>query len=284
MASLDEIRKLQKRARDKEYRLRKQGASQGNIAQVSPRQDWSAVKSMNSKQRNAYAKKLGNFNKKAKLVGSVSGDVIPRKYLDQASRLIAEHNKFVRKEAKRIQGIAPDLWAQYVETQKGVLKTDGIGGLLTTIDVKKMNNPRSLEAAKARVKRYEKRNKRDFAFYRKIQKKNMRAMMNTLGLYDLSELVRTMSAEQFDVLSSVLPTWDRLTPEYYAGGTKAAGMPEYDDIRSYVYKAMALNEPDEAAVYSALDAKKEARDKKGRRLAKAAATRAKNKALKQSRK
>ena len=284
MASLDEIRKLQKRARDKEYRLRKQGASQGNIAQVSPRKDWAEVKAMNARQRNSYAKKLSNWNTKARFVGSVSGDVIPRKYLDQASHLIAERNRFIRKETKRIQGIAPDLWAQYQEKQKGVLKSGGIGGLLSPIDLRKLEPPRSLEAAKARVKRYEKRNKHDFAYYRKIQQKNMRTMMNKLGLYDLSELVRSMSSEQFDVLSSVLPTWERLTLEYYAGGTKAAGTPEYDDIRSYVYKAASFNEPDAAAAYSRLDAERAARDKKGRRLARAAETRAKNKALKQRRK
>lgn len=267
MATLDDVRVLQKRARDKEYRIRKQGASQANIVQVSPRKNWSEVKGMTKQQLNAYARRLNSFNKNSRYVGSASGDVIPKKFLTQANKLIREHNKFVASEVKRIQGIAPELWEQYREKQRGILKNDGIGGLLTPIDVSKLAKPRSLDVAKRRVKSFEKRSRRTYNFYRKIQRKNMQAMMNQLGLYDLSDLVRSMTNEQFDVLSSVLPIWERLSPEYYAKG-ESAGTPQYDDVRAYVYKAYAVGsgKPD-VDIYTKLDAGIKARSKRARKRA-----------------
>lgn len=259
--SLDDIRTLQKRTRDKEYRLRKQGASQDSIDKVSPRESWGTVKAMTPVQRMRYAKQLNRFNKKGAYVGSVSGDVIPKSYITQSRKLIKAHNKFVESETKRIQGIAPDLWEQYRARQIGILAHEAsIGGLLTPIDVRKMVAPRSLEVAKRRVKNFEARNKRKFSFYRRIQRKNMTAMLNELGLYDLSELVRRMSNDQFDVLSSVLPTWEVLTVHY---ADVSSGNEEYADVRSYVYKASMLGKKDYKRSLAGLERNRAKRNAKG---------------------
>lgn len=266
MASLDAVRKLQKRTRDKEYRLRKQGAGQNKIDEVSPRKTWREVKAMTPAQLNSYARQLNTFNKKCSYVGSESGDVIPKAYISQAKKLIRAHNKFVQAETSRIQGIAPGLWTQYRSRQKGLLAhEESIGGLLTPIDVSKMTKPRSLAVAKRRVRNFEARSKHKFAFYRKIQKRNMITMLNTLGLYDLSEMVRTMKNSQFDVLSSVLPTWERLSPEYV--DKSAAAQDAYEDIRSYVYKAAALNLKDERAAYVRYEKNRAVREQRGRKRA-----------------
>lgn len=259
--SLDDIRTLQKRTRDKEYRLRKQGASQKSINKVSPRESWGSVKAMTPVQRMSYAKQLDRFNKKGAYVGSASGDVIPKSYITQSRKLIKAHNKFVASETKRIQGIAPDLWEQYRARQIGILAHEAsIGGLLTPIDVRKMVAPRSLEVAKRRVKNFEARNKRKFSFYRRIQRENMTAMLNKLGLYDLSELVLRMSNDQFDVLSSVLPTWEVLTV-YYADDS--SGNEEYADVRSYVYKAYMLGKKDYKRSLAGLERNRAKRNAKG---------------------
>lgn len=259
--SLDDIRTLQKRTRDKEYRLRKQGASQDSINKVSPRESWGSVKAMTPVQRMRYAKQLDRFNKKGAYIGSVSGDVIPKSYITQSRKLIKEHNKFVASETKRIQGIAPDLWEQYRARQIGILAHEAsIGGLLAPIDVRKMVSPRSLEVAKRRVKNFEARNKRKFSFYRRIQRENMTAMLNELGLYDLSELVRRMSNDQFDVLSSVLPTWEILTVHY---ADISAGNEEYADVRSYVYKASMLGKKDYKRSLAGLERNRAKRNAKG---------------------
>lgn len=259
--SLDDIRTLQKRARDKEYRLRKQGASQESIDKVSPRESWGGVKAMTPAQRMRYAKQLDRFNKKGAYVGSVSGDVIPKSYITQSRKLIKAHNKFVASETKRIQGIAPDLWEQYRARQMGILAHEAsIGGLLTPIDVRKMVAPRSLEVAKRRVKNFEARNKRKFSSYRRIQRENMTAMLNELGLYDLSELVRRMSNDQFDVLSSVLPTWEVLTVHY---ADVSFGNEEYADVRSYVYKASMLGKKDYKRSLAGLERNRAKRNAKG---------------------
>lgn len=259
--SLDDIRRLQKRTRDKEYRLRKQGASQESIDKVSPRESWGSVKAMTPVQRRRYAKQLDRFNKKGAYVGSASGDVIPKSYITQSRKLIKAHNKFVASETKRIQGIAPDLWEQYRARQIGILAhAASIGGLLTPVDVRKMAAPRSLEVAKRRVKTFEARNKRKFSFYRRIQRENMTAMFNELGLYDLSELVRRMSNDQFDVLSSVLPTWEVLTVHY---ADVSSGNEEYADVRSYVYKASMLGKKDYKRSLAGLERNRAKRNAKG---------------------
>ena len=129
--SLDDIRIFQKRTRDKEYRLRRQGASQESIDKVSPRESWGSVKAMTPAQRRRYATRLDRFNKKGAYVGSASGDIIPKSYITQSRKLIKAHNKFVASETKRIQGIAPDLWEQYRARQIGILAHEAsIGGLL----------------------------------------------------------------------------------------------------------------------------------------------------------
>lgn len=259
--SLDDIRTLQKRTRDKEYRLRKQGASQESIDKVSPRESWGSVKAMTPVQRRRYAKQLDRFNKKGAYVGSVSGDVIPKSYITQSRKLIQAHNKFVASETKRIQGIAPDLWEQYRARQIGILAHEAsIGGLLTPVDVRKMVAPRSLEVAKRRVKNFEARNKRKFSFYRRIQRENMTAMLNELGLYDLSELVRRMSNDQFDVLSSVLPAWEVLTVHY---ADVSSGNEEYADVRAYVYKASMLGKKDYKRSLAGLERNRAKRNSKG---------------------
>lgn len=259
--SLDDIRALQKRTRDKEYRLRKQGASQESINQVSPRESWGTVKAMTPVQRRRYAKQLDRFNKKGAYVGSASGDIIPKSYIAQSRKLIKAHNKFVASETKRIQGIAPDLWEQYRARQIGILAHEAsIGGLLTPVDVRKMVAPRSLEVAKRRVKNFEARNKRKFSFYRRIQRENMTSMLNELGLYDLSELVRRMSNDQFDVLSSVLPTWEVLTVHY---ADVSSGNEEYADVRSYVYKASMLGKKDYKRSLAGLERNRAKRNAKG---------------------
>lgn len=259
--SLDDISTLQKRTRDKEYRLRKQGASQESIDKVSPRESWGSVKAMTPVQRRRYAKQLDRFNKKGAYVGSASGDVIPKSYITQSRKLIKAHNKFVASETKRIQGIAPDLWEQYRARQIGILAHEAsIGGLLTPIDVRKMVAPRSLEVAKRRVKNFEARNKRKFGFYRRIQRENMTAMLNELGLYDLSELVRRMGNDQFDVLSSVLPTWEVLTVHY---ADVSSGNEEYADVRSYVYKASMLGKKDYKRSLAGLERNRAKRNAKG---------------------
>ena len=262
MATLDDVRKLQKRARDKEYRLRTQGADQANIDKVSPRVGWGEVKGMSKAQLNTYAKQLDRFNKKARYVGSESGDVIPTKYIDQVTRMVKEQNKFVRRETKRIKGLAPDLWNQYRASQQGVLaREEAVGGLLTPVDPRKLERPRSLNVAKRRVKSYKKMRKHDFDFYRRIQRKNMVSMLQTLNQYDLAELVRNMSADRFDVLSSILPTWDLLSIEYYDPSSQSAA---YEDVRAYVYKAHALNrKTPESKIIDNLERNREARQRRG---------------------
>ena len=164
------------------------------------------------------------------------------------------------------------MWEQYRAHQKGLLAhEESIGGLLTPIDVDKMTEPRSLAVAKRRVKNFEARNKHKFAYYRKIQKRNMMTMLDTLGLSDLSELVRNMTPDQFDVASSVLPIWELMSVEYVSAesrdpGTRVRPMSSdaFEDIRSYLYKAHAIGGGyDELKVIARLDKTRQKREMAG---------------------
>ena len=61
-----DVSRVQKRARDKEYRLRKQGASREAIAAISPRKSWAEIKAMSPSQQQAYAKRVDTWNRKAR--------------------------------------------------------------------------------------------------------------------------------------------------------------------------------------------------------------------------
>ena len=235
-----DVARIQKRTRDKEYRLRKQGANQGAIAGVSPRKPWSEVKAMSRSQQQRYAKQLDRWNKTSKYTGVSSGNVIPTKLIDQGKRLQAKRNQFIAGERARIQAIAPKEWEQFYEPREGILgKGQGIMGLLAPVDVSKMEPPQSVEVAKRRIKRFEERNKHKFNWYRKRQRSSMEQMLWKLDQYELAEVIHNMDNDTFDLLSTVYASWDTLEPEYYSRGENVSEDP-FGTFRGYVERAQAV--------------------------------------------
>ena len=267
-----DVSRVQKRARDKEYRLRKQGATRESIGGISPRKEWSEVKAMTPAQQQAYAKRVDKWNRTSRYTGVSSGNVIPTALIDQAKRMQVKRNEFIHSERERIRGIAPGEWSKYYEPREGILsKGQGILGLLAPIDVSKMNPPASLEVALRRIKRFEERNKHKFSFYRGMQRNAMEKMLWKLDQYELAEVVHQMNNDAFDLLSTVYASWDTLEFEYHPKGEGSTFEDPYGPFRGYVERALATTQgKDMLTIQKNMERVAKKRADRGRERAKAA--------------
>lgn len=272
-----DVSRAQKRARDKEYRLRKQGATRESVRSISPRKSWSEVKAMTPSQQQAYARQLNAWNKKARYTVAESRNAIPTNLIDQAKRLQEKRNQFIYGERKRIRGIAPGEWDKYYRNREGILaKGEDIAGLLAPIDVNKMEPPASVQVARRRIKRFEERNKHKFSYYRGLQRKSMEEILWKLDQYELAEVVHQMSNDAFDLLSTVYASWDILKFEYHPKGEGTEFEDPYGQFRGYVERALFITRGKDSKAKTIVDIQKnmervaKKRAERGRERAKAA--------------
>ena len=267
-----DVSRIQKRARDKEYRLRKKGTSREAIAAISPRKPWAEIKAMTPAQQQDYAKTLHVWNRKARYILGKSGNLIPFALIDQANRLQAKRNEFIHGERERIRRIAPTEWDKYYHNREGILaKGEDIVGLLTPIDVKKMEPPASVQVAHRRIKRFEERNKHKFSYYRGLQRSAMEQMLWKLDQYELAEVVHQMKNDAFDLLSTVYASWDTLKFEYNPKGVGSEFEDPYGRFRSYVERALFITRDKDSKAKDIVDIQKNMERVAGRRADRARA-------------
>lgn len=261
-----DVSRVQKRARDKEYRLRKQGAGKEAIAGISPRKSWAEIKSMTPSQQQAYARQLDAWNRNSRYTGVKSGNVIPTKLIDQAKHLQQKRNQFIYSERDRIRDIAPSEWDTYYRNREGILaRGEDIVGLLDPIDVKKMEPPASVQVARRRIKRFEERNKHKFSYYRGLQRSAMEQMLWKLDQYELAEVVHQMKNDAFDLLSTVYASWDTLKFEYNPKGEGSEFEDPYGQFRSYVERALFITRDKDSKAKDIVDIQKNMERVAGRR-------------------
>lgn len=99
-AALREVRLLQKRARDKEYHLRKRGAV--GIKMGSPRLNFSEVRGMNLNELRKYSRDLSNFTA-TRMTVLPHGDVVPEAMILETRRNVAQYNHRVEQERRKLQ-------------------------------------------------------------------------------------------------------------------------------------------------------------------------------------
>lgn len=261
-----DVSRVQKRARDKEYRLRKQGATRESIGSISPRKSWTEIKAMTPAQQQAYARQLNAWIKKARYTVAESGNAIPSNLIDQAKRLQEKRNQFIYGERKRIRGIAPGEWDKYYRNREGILaKGEDIVGLLAPIDIKKMEPPASVQVARRRIKRFEERNKHKFSYYRGLQRSAMEKILWKLDQYELAEVVHQMKNDAFDLLSTVYASWDMLKFEYNPKGEGSEFEDPYGQFRSYVERALFITRGKDSKATDIVDIQKNMERVAGRR-------------------
>lgn len=261
-----DVSRVQKRARDKEYRLRRQGATRESISDISPRKSWKEIKSMTPSQQQAYAWRLDAWNRNSRYTGVKSGNVIPTNLIDQAKRLQQKRNQFIYSERERIRDIAPGEWDKYHRNREGILaRGEDIVGLLAPIDVKKMEPPASVQVARRRIKRFEERNKHKFSYYRGLQRSAMEQMLWKLDQYELAEVVHQMKNDAFDLLSNVYASWDTLKFEYNPKGEGSEFEDPYGRFRSYVERALFITRGKDSKAKDIVDIQKNMERVAGRR-------------------
>lgn len=243
MATLKEISLLQKRARDKEYKLRRNGGKQEAIREISPRKDWQEVKNMTARQRTAYAKKLEKFNARDnKLLALESGEILDYTVIRQIKNNLKDHNKRVEKFKKKLFKTATEEQkAFFREKEKGGTQIDSIA-FLRERHIKVM--PKSLKTAKKMLESSKRLAKKNFEKNITNQRLNMIEMLNKVGRTDLANIVRTMRTDKFKKLTFFTDVWENVKILYELfklGYAKHAAMIDQlsQTIVNQIYNAQA---------------------------------------------
>ena len=174
---LDRVRVLQRRTRDKEYRLRKKGAAGTQIQ--SPRLNFGEVKGMTPEELRAYEKTLQNFTLD-KMSVLENGDVIPSKTLKQIKRNIEIHNQKVEKARKKLKG--------------RVLESDTYAPISAEI------KPKSAHDAERLMKKSEKWRASSPSRIMAGHRRSAVAMLQAVGLDSQASLVTNMSSAAVEEL------------------------------------------------------------------------------------
>lgn len=216
-----ELRKLQKNARNKEYRMRQLGASTEAVDYASPRVAMTEVRKMNARQRRAYAAKLKAFNaRENKLqVAAYEGTI------KSINAWAGEYNKHARKERKRIESIPIDYSVSGADgaikpisqwkRERGLEERDPrtgkptgrvfvtrgqIHGSVSELATKSMTKPKDLKAALRREETVRKMAELAFTERRRMLRKSVDEMIRAWGDDELADKVKKLTAAQFDVL------------------------------------------------------------------------------------
>lgn len=216
-----ELRKLQKNARNKEYRMRQLGASTQAVGFASPRAAMTDVRKMNARQRSAYAAKLKAFNARENRlsVAAYEGTV------KSINAWAGEYNKHARNERKRIESIPIDYSVSGAtgnikpisqwKRERGLEERDPrtgkptgrvfvtrgqIHGSVSELSPKSMTKPKDLKTALRREETVRKMAELAFAERRTMLRQSVDEMIRAWGDDELADKVKGLTDAQFDVL------------------------------------------------------------------------------------
>ena len=209
--NIDELRRLQKNARNKEYRLRRRGGSGADVAAESPRVTWGKVLSMTKGERQRYANALRSYNSREnRYVILPSGQPVEKALMDRIDDLTAKWNSNAAKERRRIEKLAR---TEVSESKRKRARLRGsVFGSISELE--NLEPPRNKAAAVKRVRDLERKVGLKFSRRRTMQRNNMVNIMNQLGLTSLANQVHNMTNNQFDVLQMSTNIWDVLSLYY----------------------------------------------------------------------
>lgn len=232
---------LQKRARDKESRLRKKGASADAIGSVSPRRAWADVKGMSVNEQRAYGAALMQFNHRSNAYRVLPhGGVIAKRDVLAQSVYIKGINERREQEAARIDAIgvanvpgARNIYGSIQERQRErVLREKDDSGRYTgrrheylgdVYGVSKVNEPtvppKDRQTAEKRLDMFIEMAQRSYDERRENLRESVRSMLEGSGAEELAEFIDGMTDTQFDVLTQRTNFMDELSATYsrYAG-------------------------------------------------------------------
>ena len=235
---------LQRRARQKTYRLKKMGASEASIAGVSPVKAWSEVEAMTPGQKRSYRAKLERFNSRDnRLYVYESGEVAPYKEVErqrkQTGSAVDRINAKVASARRRINRIKVDptvSGAGNIKTieqrqrERGLEERDAqgrktgrvheyMGSVYGVSEVKVDQAPASDKSAKRRAEALQEMANRSWGERRAKLRQSAAEMARFAGDEDLADRIESLSDDQFDVLTQRTNFMDELAVMYapYAG-------------------------------------------------------------------
>lgn len=231
MAKLPQwLRGVQKRARDKESRLRRRGANPAEVAAVSPRLDAATVASMSARQQRSYAVRLEKFiSRKERFVVGTAGEILSEARLNSLINTYkAQYNRTAALNERRINtAVAGTPLARFgtvseagQRAKRGGITLNGqrIGGTYVAGMVSRigdMEEPRSREAATRRANMFKDMARAGAtADRRKLVRSSVEKMLTINGQDDLAARVASLSDTQFDVLTVVTNFMDLIKTEY----------------------------------------------------------------------
>lgn len=216
------VAQLQKRARDKEYRLRRAGASESAIAAVSPRVSPEQINKMTPQQLAGYAHSLNAFNQSRRYTSLESGQIVETARIKRLERSVKEYNKRMDKTVRNLiaeadrRGISQHFPDTINKLEDRYSKDRN--SYQSRFDRFRMTErPKSVQSLKSREKTLQKMNRRTWGGrYRKVQKSGVVKALYMMGYTALGDEVRRMSDMDFDLLVACTDFVESLYLEYSA--------------------------------------------------------------------
>ena len=205
---------LQKRARDKEYRLRKKGASEDEIKKFSPRVAATEISNMSSAQKRAYRRELEQFNSRAnRLVPLQSGEIVEYSRIRAIDQMARQFNKKSAAERAALAELAKSAKVDYFKSAKR--KSDTTQG---SVDSLRTGREMKLPENKQKLARREKQIKALVETPAKEKRSRLRLQavdaLREIGMEDLARKVQNMRSDKFDLLMNYSDFWSLVSGIY----------------------------------------------------------------------
>lgn len=235
---------MQRRARQKEGRLRKAGALGPSISDISPVRPWREVQAMTPGEKRSYRAQLAHFtSRQNRLYVYESGEVVlysqAEKQRTKAEAATAKINERVASARRRINRIKVDptvSGAGNIKTieerqrERGLEERDAqgrktgrvheyMGSVYGVPEVKVGQPPASDKSAQRRAEALQAMAKRSWGERRAKLRQSAAEMARFAGDDELAERIEKLSDNQFDVLTQRTNFMDELSVAYapYAG-------------------------------------------------------------------
>lgn len=249
------LQQAQRRARAKVRSLKARGATAAEIG-ATPVLSWSEVQALSPAQRGGYYQKLKSFNQ-TRMHVLESGEIIKESVLLKIKRDAREINRRAMAEMKRIDAIKVNPSAPgasnistIAQRQKESRITDAGGkahyirgtvyGSLTSIQVSE--EPRTRSAVKYRAEAMAHGLKLTFDQRRKKLRDSVVDMLLRIGDKDTADFIKTMSDDDFDVLTQRTIFMDALATAYApSAGSKKRGITPKEAVRRLEESSATVN-------------------------------------------
>ena len=238
VAALKRVSLQQKRARDKEWHLKKRGATPASME--SPRINYSEVRGMTTQQLNAYSRKLAKWNKTPKTV-LANGDVVNSSVIATYRKNVTIHNKRTRQQLRKLK--SHEISSRAREILGTPVNGEDLHGAvgLQEIDYRK---PTSAKAAYRLEKKSKKWKNVNYKRRLKSQRHSAMAMLQSLGMEHEANQVRNMPSENFEILVRAEGLLDDLSLWYYADGSQIQANIESNDLNRASYQTFSSRTSD----------------------------------------